>query len=175
MTTLFVDDDEGILAMYQSQCEEAGIDALFAPDADEAIRIIREGGVTHVICDGKIPVSYGHHPAFFRWHVSGDCPDRLYAKMVVIIARNFPETKFLIFTKRYDWFKGRLPANLSVVFSCWPGLELPKSRSIPRAYMQDGTETRVNGSELECPGNCETCGMCWSLKKAGKNVVFEKH
>jgi len=62
MTTLFVDDDEGILAMYQSQCEEAGIDALLAPDANMAIRMIRDGGVTHLVCDGKIPMSYGGFP-----------------------------------------------------------------------------------------------------------------
>ena len=114
-------------------------------------------------------------PKFFRWHVSGDCPDQYYAEIVVEIAKAYPETKFLIFTKRYSWFTGKMPANLSVVFSCWPGLALPRSRKIPRAFMQDGTETRVKGNELDCPGNCETCGMCWNLSQTGKNVVFEKH
>ena len=52
-------------------------------------------------------------------------------------------------------------------------MRLPKT-TLPLAYMQDGTEKRVTNA-LECPGNCETCGMCWNLKSLNKNVVFKKH
>ena len=66
-----------------------------------------------------------------------------------------------------------LPNNLTIVISVWPGLRIPNSK-LPKAFMQDGTENRINNA-IECPGNCENCGMCWNLSKLGKNVVFNKH
>jgi len=116
-----------------------------------------------------------HKPSFFRWHVSGDIPDISYLDSMISIAKKHKDTKFLAFTKRYDYFKNkRIPKNLAIVFSAWPGLDMPKQRRFPIAFMQDGTETRVKNA-VECPGNCENCGMCWSLKTMGKNVVFHKH
>jgi hypothetical protein len=123
-------------------------------------------------------------PRFFRWHVSGDILDQQYLDIVVGIAKSFPKIKFLVFTKRYDLTFPDLPENLSIVFSMWPGWNPLESEStkwiksnllLPRAFMQDGTETRVPASALECPGNCISCGMCWHLKNLGRDVVFHKH
>ena len=38
----------------------------------------------------------------FRFHVGGDIIDNIYFDYMVAIARDFPETKFLAFTKKYE-------------------------------------------------------------------------
>ena len=112
---------------------------------------------------------------FFRWHVSGDIMDQDYLENMKGIAKEYPDMNFLAFTKRYDLDFSDLPKNLAVVFSAWPDWPLPE-HSLPVAWMQDGTETRYDEDKtLECPGNCETCGMCWSLKKIDRDVIFHKH
>jgi hypothetical protein len=127
---------------------------------------------------------------FFRWHVAGDIVDALYLAGIVGVARANPGTKYLVFTKRYDLVneylgggsvdrrgKVKLPSNLAIVFSAWPGLDMDNRHSLPVAYMvpKDGSEGRIDGTEIECPGNCETCGMCWSLRTLGRNVAFHQH
>jgi hypothetical protein len=111
---------------------------------------------------------------FFRWHVAGDFLDQDYLDCVKILACLFPSIKFLAFTKRHDLNYSKLPPNLAVVFSMWPGWGSLKAK-MPRAWMDDGTETRVPADAIQCPGGCESCGMCWSLKGLGKDVVFPKH
>lgn len=116
-------------------------------------------------------------PTFFRWHVAGDFLNQHYTDEVKAIAREYPEVRFLAFTKRHDLsFAGR-PENLTIVFSMWPGWQ-PNMRRVahlPKAYMQNGSEDRVPKDAIHCPGNCEHCGMCWNLPKLGKSVVFQKH
>jgi len=122
----------------------------------------------------SIPVQ----PRFFRWHVSGDIIDDSYFKMMCGIAIVFPDIKFLAFTKRYDIVNNSttpVPPNLKIVFSGWPGLKMNNPRAYPVAWMQDGTETRMADNALECPGNCESCAMCWTLDDVGRDVVFMKH
>ena len=111
---------------------------------------------------------------FFRWHVSGDIPNIDYLEEMKRIARIYSETRFLCFTKRYDLNYNGLPSNLSIIFSAWPGLPMP-TRRFPIAWMQDGTETRIPSSALECPGNCQNCNMCFNLAEIGRDVVFHKH
>src|ERR1035437_875610 len=33
-------------------------------------------------------------------------------------------------------------------------------------------ETRVPADAIACPGNCESCGMCYELERLGHDVVF---
>lgn len=116
-------------------------------------------------------------PDFFRWHIAGDIPDAGYLLQMCLIARDYPNTKFLAFSKQHELltaFRDKLPPNLTIVASMWPGWgTAPKG--YPRAWMQDGTETRVPKSALMCPGTCHNCGACWNLKKLKKDVVFKKH
>jgi hypothetical protein len=112
-------------------------------------------------------------PRFFRIHVAGDFVSQAYLDEWKKLAMQYPGTKFLAFTKRYDLDYFGRPQNLEIVFSAWPGLDMPAT-DLPIAYMQDGTETRVKNA-IECPGNCETCGMCFSLSTIKKNVVFMAH
>ena len=112
---------------------------------------------------------------FFRFHVAGDIPDVRYWRGIQEISAEIPEVNFLVFTKRFDLdFSLELP-NLSVVLSMWPGLENPTHLELPRAWCQDGTETRIPDDALECYGECENCGACWGLAKRGIDVVFPIH
>lgn len=115
-----------------------------------------------------------HEPEFFRWHVAGEIPDQQYLDMVFWLATEFPYTKFLIFTKRYDLEFTINPSNLTVVFSCWPKLKIP-DHCTPRAWMDDGSERRIPKDALKCSGMCETCLTCWKLKDLHRDVYFEKH
>lgn len=112
-------------------------------------------------------------PRYFRWHVGGDIPDQEYYRTMCRIARDFPDVHFLAFTKHHSLdFRGR-PRNLNIVFSMWPGWGNTRKR-MPRAWMQDGTDTRIPANALQCDGGCDHCGICWHLQ-AGQNVYFHKH
>ena len=110
-------------------------------------------------------------PRYFRWHVSGDILDQNYFDHMCGIAVRHSRTKFLVFTKMHALDFSRAPKNLRVVLSMWPGMPLP-TQQLPRAWMQDGTETRVPQDAITCPGLCEDCHACWGLKC---DVVFNKH
>ena len=43
------------------------------------------------------------HSRFFRWHSSGDIPDENYLGMMVALAQELPDTRFLCFTKSSRW------------------------------------------------------------------------
>lgn len=115
---------------------------------------------------------------FFRWHVAGDIINPRYFKGMIQVARDFPEIKFLVFTKQYqivNHSRMKIPGNLTIVFSAWPGMPIVNPKGYPVAFMQDGNETRVTPGAIECPGLCEDCGACWSLPSLKKDVVFHKH
>jgi ferredoxin len=115
------------------------------------------------------------HPRFFRFHIAGDILDQEYFSSIEDIANTYGHTRFLVFTKRYD-LDIKCTDNLSVVISRWPGDNIPKSaKGLPMAWMQDGTEHRIPRKALECPGNCENCGMCFELQHIGRSVFFLKH
>jgi len=89
-------------------------------------------------------------PTLFRFHVSGDIPNRRYLAGMIKLAVNNPDTKFLAFTKRYSLNKlfKNVPDNLSIVISAWPGMRLPAT-NLPIAFMDDGKESRINNA-LPC-------------------------
>jgi hypothetical protein len=66
-------------------------------------------------------------------------------------------------------------ANLAIIFSAWPGMRFDNPHHHRVAWMQDETETRVPEDAIRCPGNCETCGLCYELSRLGRDVVFYKH
>ena len=118
----------------------------------------------------------GMPPAWFRWHIAGDILDQSYLKGMVAIAKELPATWFLVFTKMHHLdFRG-LPNNLQVVFSMWPGWGNTRKRR-SRAWLKDvkNPDPRIPADAVECPGLCTECGVCWSLSKLGKDVVFDVH
>lgn len=116
-------------------------------------------------------------PRFFRIHVAGDFVTREYAEMWARVAIANPNTNFLAFTKQWNVIRGiEFPANVSVVLSSWPGTVIPEDlrELYPVAWLNDGTEV-IPEDAIECPGNCSTCGVCWSLAKRRIDVFFNKH
>lgn len=116
-------------------------------------------------------------PRFFRIHVAGDFVTREYAEAWARIAENHPHTNFLAFTKQWKNVRGiEFPENFSLVLSGWKDTVIPSdlTEKYPIAdCIEKGDEMPEN--YLECPGHCDTCGMCWNLKATGKNVAFRKH
>jgi len=121
---------------------------------------------------------------YFRIHSGGDFFNLAYLAMWARLIAKHPKIKFLAFTKQFDVLRAydaenaplyRLE-NLSVVLSAWPGCEPPEDlkEHYQCAYcIEEGQE--VPEGSIECPGNCDTCGVCWSLAKLGKSAWFHKH
>ena len=115
-----------------------------------------------------------HKPEWFRFHVSGDIPDPAYWFNVHCVVGWFPKTRFMLFTKCFDYHYQNIPENLSVVLSMWPGQPMPEHLNhLPKAWCLP--DDRAPAAALLCPGNCEACGACWSLGKRGLDVAFNLH
>lgn len=122
---------------------------------------------------------------FFRFHVSGDIPDKDYLTHMISIAERNSHCEILCFTKRYELVNehldsgGKVPQNLHFIFSKWRGTEMPNPHNLPEAHVRyrDGTTTASNNAK-ECGGNCAECAItdegCWTLK-SGEQVVFNEH
>lgn len=115
-------------------------------------------------------------PKMFRFWVGGDFPTQKTVNLAFNLARKFPNIKFLAFTKR--WFDGfnfsRAPENFAIIYSAWTTLPVPPSDR-PRAWLNDGKETRIPKTAIKCFGRCDSCGMCWELPKIGADVYFDIH
>lgn len=119
-------------------------------------------------------------PELFRIHVAGDFITKEYAAMWSRVVKANPNVRFLAFTKAWDNIRDiDWPTNISIVLSGWPGTKVPEDlkEKYPVAWMDDGSEGAVDTKKtvLNCPGNCETCGMCWELYKTNCDVCFKKH
>lgn len=122
---------------------------------------------------------------YFRFHVSGDIPNKEYFDKMVEVATRQTHCEILCFTKKFEIVNeyiaahGELPRNLHMVFSAWVGLEMINPFSLPEAHVRfrDGSTT-ASENAVECGGNCTECactdGGCWKLKK-GEQVVFNEH
>lgn len=122
---------------------------------------------------------------YFRWHSAGDIPNAAYLTMMVRVAKDKPNTRFLAFTKKYElvdeWLdaNGMFPANLTIVLSAWGSLLPENPHNLPIAYIRFRKENgNVPSRARECPsycGNCVATGMsCWDLLP-GEAVVFNEH
>jgi hypothetical protein len=121
-----------------------------------------------------------HRPRHFRWHVAGDILSVGYLHGMCEIAESNPRTQFLAFTKAFNivnvYENSRaIPGNLAIIFSAWPRMRIINPHRHSIAWVQDGTENRVPKDAIECPGDCESCGMCFELPNLGRDVVFCKH
>lgn len=120
---------------------------------------------------------------FFRWHVSGDILDDMYLYDMARIARELPKTDFLAFTKRYDIVNryiddgSRLPENLHIIFSAWPGMDTPNPHNLPVAQVIFKGQDPADDWKV-CGGNCTECACrgvgCWELKN-GETIAFYEH
>jgi hypothetical protein len=113
----------------------------------------------------------------FRIHVSGDFISQKYLDMWIYIARRFPNIGFMAFTKVYWFDYSKIPSNLEVIFSVFdtmPKTTISRLKSKYNKPIALAGETRPKGY-MDCPGNCETCGACWSLSKTKTDVFFHYH
>ena len=101
---------------------------------------------------------------YFRWHVAGDIIDIDYFDRMVKIARDNPDFKFWTYTKNYkavnEWLdnnggKSAIPANLSVMFSEWRGVEMVNPYGFGEFRVVFKDEEKPKG--FYCPGNCDVC------------------
>lgn len=122
-----------------------------------------------------------NRPKLFRFHSGGDIPGPEYLLRMQILANNCPKTKFLAFTKRYEWvatYKDLTPSNLKFVLSMWPGVEVEQAiiDAFPCTWMRDpeNLDPRIPRTAVNCPGGCDNCGLCWHMD-AGQSVVFDRH
>lgn len=115
---------------------------------------------------------------YFRFHVGGDIPDQRYADMIVLLAQMHILTSFLVYTKVPEYFEKftRLPFNLHVIVSRWPGDQLIVPKVCAQAWLEDpkNPDARIPKDAYRCPGSCESCKYCFD-SKPGNNVVFHIH
>lgn len=122
---------------------------------------------------------------FFRFHVSGDIPDKYYLEKMIEVTQRNPHCQVLCFTKKFELVNsyissnGKIPDNLHLIFSAWDNYVMDNRFELPVAYVRfrDG-HTEAPSNAVECSGNCSDCarteGGCWTLG-AGESVVFDEH
>ena len=124
-------------------------------------------------------------PRFFRAHSSGDfqigdnIESQDYVNGWFEIARQYPEIKFLAFTKCYHLDFSNAPENFAIIFSAWfdypmPEILPPGVRGIAWVQNADGYENRIPADALACSGKCDECFQCWDMAQ-GENVVLPLH
>lgn len=120
-------------------------------------------------------------PKLFRLHESGDFYNQEYLDKWFIICRNNPDTRFLVYTKRWDLnWKGK-PANLIRYWSIWDDTQNPPPDG-PKAYVVDDGKGKI--SQYPVPTDacicekedqivkCEKCMHCYA---GVSDVIFRIH
>ena len=122
---------------------------------------------------------------FFRFHVSGDIPDKDYLLNMIAVAQRNQHCKILCFTKKYEIVNSvvesgvKIPKNLHLLFSAWRGLPMNNPYHFPEAHVRyKDKSTTAMADAKECEGNCSDCAItgsgCWTLKN-GEQVIFNEH
>lgn len=120
---------------------------------------------------------------FFRYHVSGDIPNKEYFNNMIKLAEELPATQFLAFTKQYNIVNqfindgGKIPHNLKIIFSNWGAWKCENPHSLPVCEVIFNGDI-VPGSWKICGGNCTECACrgigCWEIKN-GETIAIYKH
>jgi hypothetical protein len=112
---------------------------------------------------------------YFRIHVSGDFFSKDYFVAWCEIIKQFPNIRFLAYTKCYDLLSEDRPSNLQLIGSLWnnvPSEVIPQNTAI--AYVNDGMENR-HTKAFKCPSDCSSCKVCYHLDELKTNVYFDIH
>lgn len=119
-------------------------------------------------------------PQRFRWFVGGDIPSRDFTESMITAAQCYPNTLFRVFTKAQAFLPLTHPPvrNLCIGISRWPGMPLER-RFTGYSFSWLRPKQGCPGYQIpkdarKCPGNCESCSLCWNMK-AGESVVFDQH
>ena len=120
-----------------------------------------------------------------RYFDSGDYVDNEFLVRSMELAKQFPNVKFMAFTKKYNIVNkylddNELPDNYNIVFSAWDKLwEVPNPHNLPVAYVKFKDERltpEIPKNAFHCPGRestCSACGVCWN--KNVKAIYFDEH
>jgi|WetSurMetagenome_2_1015567.scaffolds.fasta_scaffold305584_3 hypothetical protein len=111
------------------------------------------------------------HYANFRWHTSGEIQGQRYLDMMVRVANLFKQTNFLCFTKWYDLDFSKVPENLNIIFSVWPGMELPTERHSHIKWTWMEHDPRTPEGIQKCSGHCDGCLYCFDSSKKSDLVM----
>lgn len=115
----------------------------------------------------------GSQVRYFRWNVGGDFNLKGYFEMTLKVAELCPGTKFLAFTKCFEYRLRKRPKNYSLILSFWKDFKIKTTSQCGIAYFDDGTYP-IPSDAVPCEGNCEECGYCFNAKR-GSKIVFKKH
>ena len=121
---------------------------------------------------------------FFRWFGAGDIVDGDFLKGVVEVAKQCKDTKFLMFTKKFELVNDYLdyyqefPSNLHIIFSMWDkDFYVQNPYNLPCAYVDFKDKTcnpDIPEFAIPCTGDCSNCKSCWSLVNT-QSVYFKQH
>lgn len=119
---------------------------------------------------------------FFRWHVSGDIPNMMYFRNMIVIAKDHPDWTFWTYTKNYavvnqycrEYGRESIPVNLSIMFSEWQGMPMVNPYGFPEfRVIMKGQEKPENVKW--CNGNCNACIKAHSHCVKGETVYCMEH
>jgi len=114
---------------------------------------------------------YKRKPKYFRIHVAGDFLNQIHLNAWIILCRVFSSINFMVNTKMFNLDYSKIPSNMKVRFSMWSNQPIPET-TLPKAWLDDGTETRIPEDAVQCSGKCDECLVCYTTDK---DVVFKIH
>lgn len=120
---------------------------------------------------------------FFRFHVSGDIPNKKYFSFMVKTANKNKHCEVLVFTKQFKIVNnfiengGTIPENMHILFSGWTNLKPDNPYNLPETIVYSKTE-EIKPDWILCGGNCLNCAVhkthCWKAEK-GQTIAFKIH
>jgi len=120
-----------------------------------------------------------HKVERFRWMVAGDLLSEEMYLHIGAIAKEFPDTRFLLFTKAFDYIRdahNEMPTNFKTMMSIWDGMVVDYSIKLPIARTVSAKVfDKIPNDTIEihkCAGSCEDCSFCFDYVG---DVVFKLH
>jgi hypothetical protein len=128
--------------------------------------------------------------SLFRFHVAGDIYDEAHAETIGAVVDSRPDIMFWLYTRSWDvdmsmtgavsWLS-RKP-NLKVWYSTdddnverLPRIPLLEARIFPDEQTARAEGYAVCPEQLERQPDCETCGLCFTIKKQDFRLAFIEH
>jgi len=122
---------------------------------------------------------------YFRLHVGGDFFSQEYLETWFKVVEQYPNTRFLAFTKSVKLDYSCKPENLVIMWSVFPDTDRETLPPGPRAWtiLEDAgiyyeiliSERPRMDKALRCVGGCASCGHCFYADINQADVMFHAH
>ena len=122
---------------------------------------------------------------YFRLHVGGDFFSQEYLETWYRVAEDYPNTRFLAFTKSFHLDYSCKPDNLMVMWSVFPDTDretLPPGPCAWTLLEEAGIFYEILIKErprmdaaIRCVGGCASCGICFHSDVNNVDVIFHAH